>query len=68
LVTTTADPSVTNWVEVESVPEGIVLQAYLWDSATAMFEVLKDGEPIRQGTTPWLSYAACTPEAAAAWK
>jgi hypothetical protein len=68
LVTTTADPSVTNWVEVDSVPEGTVLQAYLWDSATAMFEVLKDGEPVTSATTPHLSSVACTPEAAAAWK
>jgi hypothetical protein len=68
LVTTTADPSVGTWVEVDSIPKGIVLQAYLWDSATAMFEVLKDGEPITPAMTQRLSYAACTPEAAAPWK
>jgi hypothetical protein len=68
LVTTTADPSVTNSVEVDNVPEGIVLRAYLWDSSTARFEVLKDGEPTTWATTPKLSDVACTPEAASPWK
>jgi hypothetical protein len=68
LATTAANRNGYDSVAVDSVPEGVVMSGYAMDRSTARFDVLKDGEPVVEATTPHLSDVACTPEAASPWK
>lgn len=67
VVTPTDDPSVTDSVVVDEVPDGEILSGFPVDERTVRFEVVLDGVD-SSAMARWISDVPCTPAQAAPWK